>query len=178
MPGLDVDIGGAGYSLRESRDGSKITSRPVRQFVQPMRMTGRTRPEDLAPYESFVIPNLTLGFGRKRINSDSAFTPEEYRRFFDSTCETRWMDSVYLPILAEDSDDDAFERIKASVHFAGELNGLWNDGSSSIVVNKQYTGSNNTWENGGDPFPALTLDAESEGGATNSATLTLSLIHI
>lgn len=174
MPGLDVDVGGAGYALRESRDGSKITTRPVRQFVQPMRMTGRTRPEDLAPYESFVIPNLTLGFGRKRINSDSAFTPEEYRRFFDSTCETRWMDSVYLPILAEDSDDDDFERIKASVHFAGKLNGLWNDGSSSIVVNKQYTGSSTTWENGGDPFPALTLDAESEGGATNSASLTIS----
>ena len=88
---LDVEINAKAYSLIEDRDGTKVSTRPVQQFVQPIRQTGRTRPEDVAPYESFVIPNLTMGFGRKRINSDSAFEPKEYRRFFDSTCETRWM---------------------------------------------------------------------------------------
>ena len=82
MPGTDIRLNSQNYALRATQDGTKLTSRPVRQFVQPMKLTGRTRPEDVAPYESFVIPNLTMGFGRRRINSDSAFNPEEYRRFF------------------------------------------------------------------------------------------------
>ena len=174
MPGTDIRLNSQNYALRATQDGTKLTSRPVRQFVQPMKLTGRTRPEDVAPYESFVIPNLTMGFGRRRINSDSAFNPDEYRRFFDSTCETRWMDSIYLPILAESSTDTNWERIKASAHFAGELNALWNDVSSTIVVNRQYTGGTTTWENGGDPFPALTLDAETEGGGDNASSVTIS----
>ena len=174
MPGTDIRLNSQNYALRATQDGTKLTSRPVRQFVQPMKLTGRTRPEDVAPYESFVIPNLTMGFGRRRINSDSAFNPDEYRRFFDSTCETRWMDSIYLPILAESSTDTNWERIKASAHFAGELNALWNDASSTIVVNRQYTGGTTTWENGGDPFPALTLDAETEGGGDNASSVTIS----
>ena len=171
---LDVEINGNPYTLVENRDGSKVSTRPVQQFVQPIRQTGRTRPEDLAPYESFIVPNLTMGFGRRRINYDSAFNADEYRRFFDSTCETRWMDSIYLPILAESSTDTNWERIKASAHFAGELNALWNDVASTIVVNRQYTGGTTTWENGGDPFPALTLDAETEGGGDNASSVTIS----
>ena len=171
---LDIEINSKTYALVEDRDGTKVATRPVQEFVQPIRQTGRTRPEDVAPYESFVIPNLTRGFGRKRINSDSAFNPDEYRRFFDSTCETRWMDSIYLPILAESSTDTNWERIKASAHFAGELNALWNDASSTIVVNRQYTGGSTTWENGGDPFPALTLDAEQAGGGNNASSVTIS----
>ena len=171
---LDIEINSKTYALVEDRDGTKVSTRPVQEFVQPIRQTGRTRPEDVAAYESFVIPNLTRGFGRKRINSDSAFNPDEYRRFFDSTCETRWMDSIYLPILAESSTDTNWERIKASAHFAGELNALWNDASSTIVVNRQYTGGSTTWENGGDPFPALTLDAEQAGGGNNASSVTIS----
>ena len=76
---LDVEINGNPYTLVENRDGSKVSTRPVQQFVQPIRQTGRTRPEDLAPYESFIFPNLSYGFGRRRINSDAAFDPKEYR---------------------------------------------------------------------------------------------------
>ena len=56
---LDIEINSKTYALVEDRDGTKVATRPVQEFVQPIRQTGRTRPEDVAPYESFVIPNLT-----------------------------------------------------------------------------------------------------------------------
>ena len=63
------------------KDGSKVTTRPVQQFVQPIRQTGRTRPEDTAQYESFVIPNLMNGFGRNKISSDRHLTRKNIRGF-------------------------------------------------------------------------------------------------
>ena len=146
---LDVDINGNGYSLREDRDRSKVVTRPVQQFVQPIRQTGRTRPEDLAPYESFIIPNLMYGFGRYRVNSDVAFDPKEYRRFWDSTCDTRWADAIYLPILPEDATQTNCDVIRASADFKGETNALWEDKDTGLVVNRQFTGASDTWENGG-----------------------------
>ena len=110
---LDVEINSKQYSLVPDRDGSKISTRPVQQFVQPIRDTGRTRPEDVAAYESFVVPNLSHGFGRARINSDVAFDPREYRRFFNSTCDTRWMDRIYLPILPESATATSLDLPKA-----------------------------------------------------------------
>ena len=96
---LDVEINSKQYSLVPGGDGTKVSTRPVQQFVQPIRDTGRTRPEDVAAYESFVVPNLAYGFGRARINSDVAFDPKEYRRFFNSTSDTRWMDRVICLFL-------------------------------------------------------------------------------
>ena len=155
---LDVDINGNGYSLREDRDRSKVVTRPVQQFVQPIRQTGRTRPEDLAPYESFIIPNLMYGFGRYRVNSDVAFDPKEYRRFWDSTCDTRWADAIYLPILPEDTTQTNCDVIRASTNFKGETNALWDDLVSAgvhHVVNRQFTGASDTWENGGTVNPLI-----------------------
>ena len=147
---LDIEINSKQYSLVSDRDGSKISTRPVQQFVQPIRDTGRTRPEDVAAYESFVVPNLSHGFGRARINSDVAFDPREYRRFFNSTCDTRWMDRIYLPILPEDASQDSdLHVLKASASFNGELNALWST-TSIDVINKQFTGSStDKWEGGG-----------------------------
>ena len=134
MPGLDVEINGQGYVLREDREGGKVRSRPVQQFVQPIRQTGRTRPEDIAPYESFIIPNLQHGFGRKRIASDSAFNPEEYRHFWNSTCETRFADSIYLPILSNTGSSTGLERVRCSAEFKGTLYTLWEDDGGATVV--------------------------------------------
>ena len=148
---LDVEINSKQYSLVPNREGTKISTRPVQQFVQPIRDTGRTRPEDVAAYESFVVPNLSHGFGRARINSDVAFDPKEYRRFFDSTCDTRWMDRIYLPILAEDSTQSSINVARASTSFKGELNLLGEEtpvAGSTYVVNKQFSGGSDTWENG------------------------------
>ena len=171
---LDVDINGNGYSLREDRDHSKVVTRPVQQFVQPIRQTGRTRPEDLAPYESFIVPNLMYGFGRYRVNSDVAFDPKEYRRFWDSTCDTRWADAIYLPILPEDATQTNCDVIRASVNFKGETNALWDDLVSAgvgHVVNRQFTGASDTWENGGTVNPLLVSNA-THGHSSSSAANT------
>ena len=161
---LDIEINSKQYALVPDRDGTKISTRPVQQFVQPIRDTGRTRPEDVAAYESFVVPNLAYGFGRARINSDVAFDPKEYRRFFNSTCDTRWMDRIYLPILAQNATHSGINVVKCSTSFKGELNSLWSATPSATAtsrgaVNRQFTGDVNgdgvadagdyTWENGG-----------------------------
>ena len=161
---LDVEINSKQYSLVPGGDGTKVSTRPVQQFVQPIRDTGRTRPEDVAAYESFVVPNLAYGFGRARINSDVAFDPKEYRRFFNSTCDTRWMDRIYLPILAQNATHSGINVVKCSTSFKGELNSLWSATPSATAtsrgaVNRQFTGDVNgdgvadagdyTWENGG-----------------------------
>ena len=181
MPGTDIRLNSQNYALRASEGGTKLTTRPVRQFVQPIRQTGRTRPEDLAPYESFIFPNLSYGFGRRRINSDAAFDPKEYRRFLDSTCDTRWMDSVYLPIMSEASAKTTDDQvIRASTSFKGELNSLWESTTSTLIANRQFTGdvadptSGNTkeWENGG-VFEA-TVDATSNGTGTAVSSKTIS----
>ena len=166
---LDVEINSKQYSLVPSGDGTKISTRPVQQFVQPIRDTGRTRPEDVAAYESFVVPNLAYGFGRARVNSDVAFDPKEYRRFFNSTCDTRWMDRIYLPILSQNSVQTGLDVVKCSTSFKGELNSLWSTTTGAVatsrgVANRQFTGDVNgdgvadsgdyEWENGGLLYPA------------------------
>ena len=151
---LDVEINSKQYSLVPSGDGTKISTRPVQQFVQPIRDTGRTRPEDVASYESFVVPNLAYGFGRARVNSDVAFDPKEYRRFFNSTCDTRWMDRIYLPILAENSTQADINVVKCSTSFKGELHSLWSktigseaEANYAGAVNRAFTGSStDAWE--------------------------------
>ena len=177
MAGLDIRLNGQTYALRASEDGTKMVSRPVRQFVQPIRQTGRTRPQDVSPYETFIHPNMTYGFGRDRINSDAAFEPKEYRRFRDSTCDTRWMDGIYLPIQEENSAQSGLQVIKASATFLGELNGMWEQSTSTELVNRQYTGGGTkTWENGG-TIMTNTLALVSEGEAvigSGAATITLS----
>ena len=76
MPGPDIRLNSQLYSLSTREDGTKIVTRPVQQFVQSIKDTGRTRPEDVSPYETFIHPNLAYGFGRYRINSDAAFNPK------------------------------------------------------------------------------------------------------
>ena len=147
---LDVEINSKQYNLVPGGDGTKVSTRPVQQFVQPIRDTGRTRPEDVAAYESFVVPNLAYGFGRARINSDVAFDSKEYRRFFNSTCDTRWMDRIYLPILAETAGIDHsptdtvdMSVVKASTSFKGELITLWT-GPGGTIQNRRFNGVSTT----------------------------------
>ena len=163
---LDVEINSKQYSLLPDRENNKVVSRPVQQFVQSQKTTGRTRPEDVANYESFIIPNLMNGFGRARINSDVAFDPKEYRRFFDSTCDTRWADRIYLPVLSESATATNLDIARASAEFKGETNVLFE--SAGTVVNRQFTGSNDTWENGGNvnfPYRSITSASASSGAS-------------
>jgi len=176
---LDIEINSKTYALVEDRDGTKVSTRPVQEFVQPIRQTGRTRPEDVAAYESFIIPNLAYGFGRSRINSDVAFDPKEYRRFTDSTCDTRWMDSVYLPILAEDSTHGSLERIRRSIHAKGHLWGGWSNDTSrgllSYYFHNEDGATEKTWTAGGQIAPQVLID--SKGSAANGTGTTLTISH-
>ena len=65
MPGLDISLNGKEYVVVPNDEGIKVATSPVQQFIQPIR-SGRTRPEDTAPYESFVISNLINGFGANK----------------------------------------------------------------------------------------------------------------
>ena len=170
---LDVEINSKQYSLLPDRENNKVVSRPVQQFVQSQKTTGRTRPEDVANYESFIIPNLMNGFGRARINSDVAFDPSEYRRFFDSTCDTRWADRIYLPVLSESATATSLDIARASAEFKGETNVLFE--SAGNVVNRQFTGASDTWENGGtvnDPYKSVNSDTSNTGSTTFTVTHT------
>jgi hypothetical protein len=170
---LDVEINSKQYSLLPDRENNKVVSRPVQQFVQSQKTTGRTRPEDVANYESFIIPNLMNGFGRARINSDVAFDPSEYRRFFDSTCDTRWADRIYLPVLSESATATNLDIARASAEFKGETNVLFE--SAGNVVNRQFTGASDTWENGGtvnDPYKSVNSDTSNTGATTFTVTHT------
>ena len=40
---LDVEINSKQYSLLPDRENNKVVSRPVQQFVQSQKTTGRTR---------------------------------------------------------------------------------------------------------------------------------------
>ena len=150
MPGIDIRLNAQNYLLKPREDGSKILTRPVQQFVNSIKDTGRTRPEDVSPYETFIHPNLTHGFGRYRINSDRAFDPNEYKRFWDSTLDTRWQDAVYLPILAETAGIDHsptdtvdMSVIKASTSFKGELSALWT-GPGGTIQHRRFNGVSTT----------------------------------
>ena len=170
---LDVEINSKQYSLLPDRENNKVVSRPVQQFVQSQKTTGRTRPEDVANYESFIIPNLMNGFGRARINSDVAFDPKEYRRFFDSTCDTRWADRIYLPVLSESATATNLDIARASAEFKGETNVLFE--SAGTVVNRQFTGASDTWENGGDvnsPYRSITSDTSNHSAASYTVSHT------
>ena len=176
MAGIDIRLNSQNYVLAPREDGSKISTRPTRQFVQAIKDTGRTRPDDVAGFETFIHPNFSYGFGRYRINSDAAFNPTEYRKFWDSTAETRWPDATYLPMLSEDATQTGLEVVRASAQLGAELNALWDDGNR--VVNRQFTGSStDAWENGGDVNGVIFNTSITDGysiGAGGSASRTIS----
>ena len=165
---LDVEINSNAYSLVGDKDGSKVTTRPVQQFVQPIRQTGRTRPEDTAQYESFVIPNLMNGFGRNKISSDMAFDPEEYKRFWNSTSETRF-ETIYLPLLSTTASHTGLERIRASAEFKSTLFALFEDTTGHEISCAKFDSDDDPqWEEAGE-----VISLQSHGGyVTASATAT------
>jgi len=121
-----------------------------RYTVDPLgtvfRTAGQHRQEDIRTSSAFIFPNLQHGFGRERINSDSAFKVDEYRRFRDATADTRWAADIRLPILAEDSTETGLEVIRASADWKGLFLGLWEDGTSTDILVKTYDGSDTTWD--------------------------------
>ena len=149
----NIDINGLGYQARPfTRNGQ---NRLVHRYiVEPtgasFRLSGRQRPEDLRSITPFIFPNCSLGLGRDRIDSDSAFEPDEYRRFFDATADTRWARGIYLPVQEENSAQSGLEVVRASASFKGNIWTIWEDDTGTDIVARKYTGSSTkAWDNGG-----------------------------
>jgi hypothetical protein len=167
MPGLDISLNGKEYVVVPNEDGVKVSTSPVQEFIQPIR-SGRTRPEDTAPYESFVIPNLMNGFGRNKISSDVAYDSEEYKRFWNSTSETRF-ETIYLPLLSTTASHTGLERIRASVEFKNTLYALFEDTTGHEISCAKFDSDDDPqWEEAGEVVKL----GDFSGYITASATAT------
>ena len=167
MPGLDISLNGKEYVVVPNEDGVKVSTSPVQEFIQPIR-SGRTRPEDTAPYESFVIPNLMNGFGRNKISSDVAYDSEEYKRFWNSTSETRF-ETIYLPLLSTTASHTGLERIRASVEFKSTLYALFEDTTGHEISCAKFDSDDDPqWEEAGEVVKL----GDFSGYITASATAT------
>ena len=167
MPGLDISLNGKEYVVVPNEDGVKVSTSPVQEFIQPIR-SGRTRPEDTAPYESFVIPNLMNGFGRNKISSDVAYDSEEYKRFWNSTSETRF-ETIYLPLLSNTASHTGLERIRASVEFKSTLYALFEDTTGHEISCAKFDSDDDPqWEEAGEVVKL----GDFSGYITASATAT------
>ena len=165
MPGLDISLNGKEYVVVPNEDGVKVSTSPVQEFIQPIR-SGRTRPEDTAPYESFVIPNLMNGFGRNKISSDVAYDSEEYKRFWNSTSETRF-ETIYLPLLSNTASHTGLERIRASVEFKSTLYALFEDTTGHEISCAKFDSDDDPqWEEAGEVVKL----GDFSGYITNHAT--------
>jgi hypothetical protein len=138
----------------------------VEQLGQLQRQIGRQQQDQISTYSSQIFPNFALGFGRDRIDSDSADKVNEYRRFFDSTSDTRWNFATYLGILDEDSTEANLDTVvRVSALFKGNLWSFWEHFVSPdyLIAARSYTGSTTTWGGGAtwgvvDTNPKLVLD--------------------
>ena len=167
MPGLDISLNGKEYVVVPNEDGVKVSTSPVQEFIQPIR-SGRTRPEDTAPYESFVIPNLINGFGRNKISSDVAYDSEEYKRFWNSTSETRF-ETIYLPLLSNTASHTGLERIRASAEFKSTLYALFEDTTGHEISCAKFDSDDDPqWEEAGEVVKL----GDFSGYITASATAT------
>ena len=149
----NVEVNANGFwAVPTEQDGTTLLVHRsnIDQFGPAYRLSGAQQQQDVSSYTAFLFPNLTLGFGRDRIDSDSAYEADEYRRFFDSTCETRFARDIRLGILSEYSTETGLEVIRASASFKGNLWVLWEDDSSTDIVARKYTGSSTSWTGGGD----------------------------
>lgn len=117
-------------------------------FVPQFDTSGGQSQIQIGPRDSKTFPNLTHGFGRNRIASDSARVPSEYRRFYNSTCDTRFVD-IRLPIRSEPTIHSGLEVLRWMRDFKGNVWGLWEDTVSADIVVRDMTGSTLTWGNGG-----------------------------
>ena len=136
------------YVLVPFSDGTHVRRPRNQDFNTPFRQ-GPQSPQALEAYQSLIFPNFSLGIGRERIASDSAHKPDEYRRFFYATADTRWESGVYLPILEQSStkeDVGAINVVRGSAHFKTNI-WIISEGDDSQDINaRNYTGASTTWD--------------------------------
>jgi len=139
---------------------------------ESINTSGLPRLSNVPGVSTLVFPNFMDGFGRDRIDSDSAFEKSEYRRCYYATCDIRWGRQQYLPILEADSGGDE-DVIRASESYKSNLWSIWDDASGTALVSRKYDGSETDWIAGGTVEGALAVDATSSGTASAGTTLTV-----
>jgi hypothetical protein len=123
---------------------------------------GPNKLQNLRNVIPLTFPNFMDGFGRDRIDSDSAFVGAEYRRCYYATCDIRWGRQQYLPILEANSTHSTLEVIRASESYKSNLWALWEDVSGAAVLSRKYDGSEVDWIAGGRAGPIPFFDASTE----------------
>jgi len=146
----------------------------VEAFGEVIKTEGATQLSDLKNRDAKVWTGLTGGFGRNRIPADAAADPAEYKRFWDSTCETRFGADVRAAIADADSTETGLEVIRAGAEYKANMWGLWEDDADVGLVARKYTGSTTSWGGGGTIrgyAPAYQSVSTGTATATNSKTL-------
>jgi hypothetical protein len=154
-----VSLNGQGYSVRPSeRNGQRLLVHrgEIPAFGEVYSQSGVQGQDRINSYTAKLYPSSSAGFGRNRTASDSALVPGEYTHFWDSTCETRFVNDRRLPILEEDSTETGLEVIRASATFKFALWAIWEDTLSSQLVSRVYDASSTAWS-GGATFDSSTL---------------------
>lgn len=135
------------YSLLPLNAKGRTTVRRIRNDdFAPDFSEGGAQPSSLSIYKTKIFHTFKGGFGRDRIDSDSANVTKEYSRFFDATADTRW-NNTYPGILNESTTYTGLEVIRASTEHKGDLFALWEDGAGKAVVSRRLVGT--TWQDGG-----------------------------
>ncbi len=146
-----VSLNGNDYVVRDRTvRGSQVGVEDYLRllFVPQFDTSGGQSQQQIGPRDSKTFPNLTHGFGRNRIASDSARVPSEYRRFYNATPDTRFVD-IRLPIRSEPTIHSGLEVLRAMTDFKGDVHGFWEDTFSADLVVRTLTGSTLTWGGGG-----------------------------
>ena len=151
---LVVTHNGVEYAVAARRSGALkgeafFTEDTVPSFREALTVGGISKLVDALGVSNLTFPNFIDGFGRDRIDSDSALKLSEYRRCYYATNDIRFARQWYNPILEEDSTESGLEVVRASVAFKGNLWSIWEDDTGTDIVARKYTGSSTAWSGGG-----------------------------
>ena len=145
-----ISLNSVGYIIESfdwNRQGFALVHREISQpFAPQFRTEGVQQQADLRGASTKVFGDFSHGFGRSRVPSDKANDPNEYKRFWDSTMETRWGDGARQSILPEQSVETVLERIRGAIDFKGTLGGIWEDDTGTDLVWALYTQTDDTWD--------------------------------
>ena len=170
---INVKLNGQDYVVANRKGHPIFSTEMVDPTQEIINTSGLPRLSDVPGVSTLVFSSFMDGFGRDRINSDSAFEKSEYRRCYYATCDIRWARQQYLPILEANSTHSGLEVIRASESYKSNLWALWEDGSSTTLLARKYDGSETDWIAGGTVEGALAVDATSSGTASAGTTLTV-----
>jgi len=175
---LEVSLNSIKYAVANRRSGARKGAPIFETTLVPttqdsVNVSGLPGLTNVPGVSTLVFPNFMDGFGRDRIDSDSAFVGAEYRRCYYATCDIRWARQQYLPILEANSTHSDLEVIRASESYKSNLWSFWEDGTSTMVLSRKYDGSESDWIAGGAAHRA-TFDAASNGSTNSGTSLTVS----